>query len=286
MKFLKNIIPAIILAAILFSPGCDEIDAPYTKQFSGSNGDTDKVVQKVLIEEFTGYRCPNCPAASAEAIRIADAYPDQVYVLTIHAGPFAFPVDKEAYDFRTDVGAALKDAFNIVSFPRGLVNRSEYHGELEQPSDNWGLIVQELVKKEPKVTIELVPFYNDNDKELGVEVTVTYLEAGSSNEALSVYAVEDSIAARQIDGSDIIEDYVHKHVLRGSFNGVWGDQLSDSDIPAGEVIEKNYSLAIPDENLPNGERPWNPEKIKILAFVHDFNRSGEILQVEEADLIN
>ena len=47
--------------------------------------------KKVLIEEFTGHRCTNCPAAAKEISAIQNIYGDQVIAIAIHpSGGFMF----------------------------------------------------------------------------------------------------------------------------------------------------------------------------------------------------
>ena len=45
--------------------------------------------RNVVIEEFTGINCPNCPDGHVVANNIMDAYPGRVWAVNIHAGNYA-----------------------------------------------------------------------------------------------------------------------------------------------------------------------------------------------------
>ena len=76
--------------------------------------------KKVLIEDFTGFKCANCPDASSELHKIEEIYPDKVIGIAIHAGSFAEPSGVFVTDFRTDEGNEITD-FRSGAFQPGLV---------------------------------------------------------------------------------------------------------------------------------------------------------------------
>ena len=45
----------------------------------------------ILIEEFTGAKCPNCPAGTQALEAILDKYPDNVVVVGVHSNFLANP---------------------------------------------------------------------------------------------------------------------------------------------------------------------------------------------------
>ena len=78
----------LILISILIITSCDVEEGPF---ITGSNTyvNPDK---KVLIEDFTGHLCPNCPDAARELEAIHDIYGDQIIGMAIHVSTtFARP---------------------------------------------------------------------------------------------------------------------------------------------------------------------------------------------------
>jgi hypothetical protein len=91
---------------------------------------------------------------------------------------------------------------------------------------------------------------------------------------LAVYFSEDSIVKWQKDGSINDSTYVHNHVLRGSFNGMLGEDLGV--IAAGDEIIKNYSTALipPDVDVNH---------VYLVAILTN-TVTKEVIQVTEVKL--
>ncbi len=290
MKFkIKIILSFIILSIILYS--CDIIESPYTESGNIKPPDTSEIVQKVLIEDFTGHTCINCPAAHKIAKSIYDKNPGRIVIMAIHAGnEFASPTVEHPYDFRTIAGTEIDDYFKVSSLglPYGLINRRLYDNTLILSRFKWEDATQEALKREPVCGIKIIPAYNEIKKEIKVEIQVTYIGEGSKSHNLAVFVVEDSIVSYQKNTPKDEENYVHNHVLRTSVNGkTWGEPLSTKDITKGEKFTRSYTMIIPKENSTPGERYyWRPEKLRIIACIMDTEKNYEILQVEEVNLIS
>ena len=131
----------ICCAFALFSLGCDEIspkinpivdqgDCPLVDESVVSGQE-----RQVLIEEFTGVRCVNCPAGS-QAIEDLLAIPgERLVAISIHAsGPFSPPYPESLYDFQTPDGENLLNFLGIpLGFPTAVVNRHQFAGEGKSP---------------------------------------------------------------------------------------------------------------------------------------------------------
>jgi hypothetical protein len=88
---MKNRLPAILALAVFIS-GCDEITGLKRQPVVTSPPPGDSVVKKVLVEDYTGHTCGNCPAAARMLNdTIKPLYGDRLIVLGIHAGYFAEP---------------------------------------------------------------------------------------------------------------------------------------------------------------------------------------------------
>ena len=70
---------------------CDIIEEPYFKENNGGGETPEPKVQKyVLLEDYTGVKCVNCPAAGEFALQLQEQYHHKVIVLGVHAGSLAF----------------------------------------------------------------------------------------------------------------------------------------------------------------------------------------------------
>lgn len=279
MKVEKIVLAFFITFLIVLISGCDVIEPPYTK--SNKPDDDTSSKQKILLEDYTGFRCPNCPAAQKLAQQLKTIYKDRLIIMAVHAGYYAKPQGSiYTYDFRTPVGNELDNYFgnSNAGNPNGMVNRVTFSGSKILYPDQWENAIVSIINQKPKVLLTLKPTLNQLTRELNVRVEVKYLEQGSSNHHLAVYITEDSIVNYQTDKNanpTDVKDYVHNHVLRESLNGTWGDQLSTEGIKKDSVVIKEYNYTIPTT------KDWRLNKLNIIAYVHDKGESYEVLQVEE-----
>ena len=277
MRYIKTLFT--ILAFSLFIISCDKIDEPYTKKNNGG-GDTNNVVRKVLLEDYTGHKCVNCPAAAIIAHDLKDYYKERLIIMSVHAGYFAMPSSSGdySYDFRTPVGNELDQYFGIsnIGNPNGMVNRKKISGSQVINPNNWGTAIGDIIDLPPDASISIENTFNNTSRKLSMNVETKLLNQISGNYSLCVYILEDSIVAAQKnndpavgDTPDIL-DYVHRHVLRGSVNDTWGESIGT------ETAAKNYSYTL------NAE--WDADNCYILAFIYNDD-SKEIIQAEEKKVV-
>ncbi len=260
---------------------CDIIEAPYMTDREVDNGDTTEVVRKVLLEEFTGHQCPNCPEGSKVAEELKTYFGDQLIILSIHAGWFARPLDGTfSNDFRTDEGEELNDFFGCVHYPIGMVNRTYYENSRLLGPAAWGDAIASITELPPAFKMDVNLNYMPDNLLLDISVEVTSLINCQIDYQLSVFIIEDGIISPQRTNNPdyptgIIHDYEHNHMLRKAVNGTWGDRLNDDFFSHGDKFTKNYQLTLDNE--------WVPENCSVIAFVYRTDNM-EIHQVEIAPL--
>src|SRR5687768_15899717 len=80
--------------------------------------------KNVLIEDFTGVRCVNCPKAQKEAEEISKLNEGRIVINAIHLSDFAIPYKGSDYDFRTTDGSNLITVLGDPgALPKGSINR-------------------------------------------------------------------------------------------------------------------------------------------------------------------
>lgn len=269
------LIPFILIA-------CDIIDEPYRES---QIVDTTKITTKVLLEEYTGFRCGKCPEATEIAHNLKEKYPGKVILLSVHAGGYAKPTTAHPYDFRTKIGEELDAFFGMSNAgnPCGMVNRIGFHPKSHILREaQWESAIRSALAKENLIDLTLQTTFNQTTNQILVQVEIKYLKPGSANHNLCIYITEDSVVQYQRDDRLIppdVEDYVHNNVFRDGITSTWGAPLSQNDIPTGSSFSKEFTYVIPQD------KDWNPSKLKIIAFIHDNGESFEILQVAEKKLI-
>lgn len=269
-----KILVTILFGTLLF--GCDIVEEPYMNPIDDGNN-TGETVQKVLLEEFTGHQCPNCPGGAQVASQLHDFYGDRFIVIAYHAGWFARTSSLFPIDYRTSAGEEFNTFFQVNAYPSGMVNRTVVNSnQLLNPTD-WGSATADFIEKEPILEFSLTKFYNSSNRNLLVNVTA---KAFSQLNALKlcVFVVEDSLVSPQIVPEDenypngINPEYVHNHVYRTSLNGAWGTDL----FTEGAINNQTQTISV------NGtiNEEWNVENLSIVCFAYEVE-SGEVIQTED-----
>lgn len=298
---MKKIIYSLFLLSIISS--CEVIEGPYmTGNGGGVDTNSNQYVKNILIEDFTGHLCQNCPDAARELEAIHDLYGSQIIGLALHVGstfarPYPLSQPKFTYDFRTKWGEELDGFFNIsdAGLPKGMINRIDYPGDHRKNKGQWLASVQQELDKEVVFGLNITSSFDGNNSI--IDISTDALKNITGDYKLVVCLTENEITNWQKDGVIEDENYIHNHVLRSLITSAWGDDVSlSTNISNGENYTHNYSVNLADlENFNidysnntlfqgNGESGgWNQNNISILAYIYD-NSNYEILQVEYASL--
>ncbi|MCF8230914.1 MAG: Omp28 family outer membrane lipoprotein [Bacteroidales bacterium] len=276
----------IILTASLFT-ACDEIAMPYSRNQDNGGDDTInggedsvEVVQKVLVEEFTGHKCPNCPEAHVILADLKDQYGENLVVISIHAGFFARPDNSGQYtmDFRTGAGETMNDFFDVAEYPSGMINRGKDQENLVLNKDIWRNVIGRQAGQKAKAVLDFEVDYNQQNRTISADFDIEFVEQVEGNYKLSAFITEDSIIAPQKNnneniGPSNISDYEHNHVLRSTLNGTWGETVSEETI----TPQTTYSLSYNGFDIPEN---WNVDKLSLVAFVYK-EETYEVIQTEK-----
>lgn len=236
--------------------------------------------RKVLIEEFTGVRCVNCPDGSAEIENLQSLYGENLVAVSIHAGFFSEPYPENQYDFRTPEGTQIQAYLGEPDgYPTAVINRKKFEGEsaLQLGRAKWaGLIAQEA-NIPPVINVNAEVAFDAASRDM--EITVTSVPVADINAPLflTLMITESGIKDMQYTNNGFEPEYNHKHVLRKVITGTTGDPLGDA-FTLGDNIVSTYNF-----NLPVG---WNPVNCHVIAFVHHASGSDkEVLQVDETNIV-
>ena len=266
---MKKINPIILtILTLLFITSCDNVALDERLQYV----EPPEVGRAVLIEDYTGQYCVNCPRASVEIERLLEEYGDSVVIpVAIHSGPFSKDKNGVYSPLYTEVGDLYFSRWNLSSQPVGLVDR--LFGPMPLSYTDWaGGVNYEIAFKAP-VSFMTTVDCDDETRQASIEVQTIGLDSTRVSGKLQVWLVEDSIDSFQLmpDGSTA-EHFNHMHVFRASVNDPWGDDVS---VGHGEVAVKNYDIAM--------DPVWVPEHCAIVVFLYD--ESG-VRQVAKKKLKN
>ena len=206
----------------------------------------------VLLEDFTGQRCVNCPKGTEVIEQLQQTYGDSTFIaVSIHGGPLGFAGNASQTGLATPLGDEYYNHWQLEYQPVGLVNR---HGAVNYT--DWPKMVREEMAKTAPVELKLAATLTSGQVRVALEAFGT---DGETTGKLQVWILEDGITALQLmpDGT-ANTSYVHNHVLRAAVNGTWGE---DFTIKEGEQKTLTMSMKVEDE--------WNARNLSIVAFVYN-----------------
>ncbi len=255
---------------------CDKVEPPYKENHS-TIIDTTTYVQKVLIEDYTGHRCGNCPRAHEKLSELIGIYGNRVIGIAIHSGFFAEPLLPDyPEDYRTDVGNELTTAFGVELYPVGMVNRTEQSGTLLLSYDAWASAVADIVSQQPKAFITVQANLNTSNQMITATSTIKLIQSLPDSLKLCMYLTEDSIISTQTDYNqtpNLVSNYVHNHVLRKSLNGTWGTSIPLTGKQVGDTLIRTFSIA--------WNTTWNSKHCHIVSYIYNAS-NNQIIQVNES----
>ena len=219
----------------------------------------------VLLEDFTGQRCINCPMANDEIHALQEQYgADTVIAVAIHSGPLGFHTNAKFVGLSTETGDEYYNHWNLEYQPVGLVNRG-----LPMEYTAWNTRIREELQKPAPVRIDIA--VQRNSDELIINADVEGVD-GMVSGRLQLWVVEDNVTAFQLMPDGTRNDtYLHQHVFRTALNGTWGEEMT---VKEGEhSVTPNYTLKVPAE--------WKIDDLAIIAFL--YNDQG-VLQVRKIEL--
>jgi hypothetical protein len=298
MKTIKIIFGTLLLAGMLAS--CDYLQQPYTVQ--GPNGCTSpepsftprtNPVRKVLIEDFTGHFCGNCPEAHVVINNLLSSttYAEKVVAVAHHssyAGTFTEPwltlgnPDlKFTYDFRNPISSEIDYKYNGLSYPIGLVNRKMFGSTQVVGHNTWQSHVNEILNMPQAMDIQLVNYYDPAQQSVCSYYYTQALTQLTGDYKILLFLTEDSIIQWQKnkDANPMyVPDYLHRHIMRASFNGLNGTPVNEGGyIASGETHIDGFSISTANTD-------WNIAHLKVVAFVYN-TATEEIIQVEEVPVL-
>ena len=306
---MKNLMPIyFVLITILIFSSCDKVEFPYPQQVAEPASCTEPIFdsnlntqRNVLLEDFTGHRCPNCPGATYNAIQYQNTLEGQgkhLIIVGMHATDLAEPLTSGTEflsEYRTTDGDNFGNLTNSYSeyfggatgfayVPIGLVDRANYNSSNVVDVGDWNNAIDDRFSLPLQANLQMEINYDVAFDKACIYIETEFLQNLGGNYNLVVYVVEDSIVDWQINGlngdptyplDENIEFYMHRHVFRGAVNGTWGASIATGGVTIGQEIVKGYNVDIKPE--------WNPEHISFVAYVYD-DATKEILQVIEQHL--
>lgn len=272
MTLLNKLTAFIIIGISLIS--CNEVPLELPQK---GNIESDRVV---LLQEFTGVKCPNCPKGAAEAKRLLNEYGDNLVVMAIHGDFLTDPLPESLYDFRTDDSREIEDASPFQGKPAGAINRRKLDPVfLAYDTDFWDEYIVDELSLPATMNVLVEATYDESSNAITVDVFVKPLETLMGGYTISVGITQGGIIDAQEDGSVILDEYEHDHVLRKMLTNPLGDILA-SDLIKDVQLKRTYTYTIPTDDLA-----YDIPNLEIVAYVsRDGAAESPIIQAAKTHI--
>lgn len=264
---INKLLPILFLGILASCEDTIDSDNRYTP------ASTPEVKRSVLVEEYTGTTCLNCPHGHALIESLQEYYNteenleqgNELIVVGIHIPNWGLSVTRGG--FITPEAADLTP--EGVNPPQAQVNRT---GQLLDRPD-WSKIIAQQFCREPEVTFP--------DRLLATVDSTTIMVQGiitsGNNYAdarLHVWLVEDNITYRQRmpDGNPNYE-YVHQNVYRAFMTASY----AGDDFPLTRNVARTFTKTYPVSES------WDMNNMRVVVFVE--TPTGGVLNACQTKII-
>ncbi len=228
----------------------------------------------VLVEEFTGAKCSNCPAAHKVFEGYQHLYPGRINIIELHRqdNPLTHPMEGAKYDLRHDEASIIADQVykGAGNLPVAGISRFAGSKGRELSRTDWPDVIENQLKIADSINLAIESKYDASSGQATIKVTMIYVKPVAYPHNLSMAIVEDSlIDIQKYPSTDTVypekdDNYVFMNVFRGMVTAVpLGDPVLEK-LPLkepGRVVVRNYSYK---------PKVVDPAHCRVVAFVNAF----------------
>ena len=242
--------------------------AAYTVMVIVEGGDVEPTGKMVLIKDFTGARCVNCPAAAEYAHNLQHQLDeDHIFIMSVHAGFLAQPMGQFP-NFLTDEGTEWYN--NHDSNPLFTVDHVALADGNSLKVEQIDTPVVTALDEEQSFEIVIGRQFDPTSRQLQVNIQAVSLTDRDGHFFITACLVEDNIVGWQIIPGGTDKEYVFHNVFRGTLNGAYGESFEDHHVDSDDTFTFSYNTEI--------NADYNADECYVVVYVYDRNQGDKILQ--------
>ncbi len=228
----------------------------------------------VLMEEFTGVRCINCPDGHLQIELIQNTHPGRVAAVALHSDflGVAYPGQPE---LRIPEAQNLEDLLGpAAAKPMAAIDRILFSGESTELIflQQWAARVNQQLNEPVRMNLSLESRIENND--LIVKITVMFLHNNNADLRLTLLLTENNVEVPQLTNSGVDSTYSHQHVARAFLTRYNGNNLGYLG-ETGRVVVKEFRYS----NIAGAG--WKLADMKLVAFIHESGAGKRVFQTVE-----
>lgn len=209
----------------------------------------------VLLEDFTGQNCTNCPDGHVAIEQITASLGDSVVPVGIHGGSLAIAAP---IGLKNPTGEEYYKAAGQPPQPAGVINMQTAPLQVSA----WGSSINRIIMNPTPFTVKAEAKVNGSN----FDIDVAFSSGEDYKGKLMVWICENNIIRSQLDHGVLVQDYVHNHVFRAAATeDIWGLPV---ELEAHKPQYEHFSYPI--------DMFWDPANIYAVAFLYN---DGGVAQV-------
>ncbi|MCE2961754.1 MAG: Omp28-related outer membrane protein [Chitinophagales bacterium] len=242
----------------------------------------------VLLEEYTGASCVNCPDGHRIVKEILTQFGSRVAAVGLHpkGNVLAKPVEEgnPDLDFTTEEARLLANTFLVSSLPSGTIDRKQFDGSIVQGRFELKQRVESVINSDVKVNVKSRVYFDNKAGKSVLEIECTMLEDIAEDLNFSIMLIENKLDAPQKSGSIVLDPYEHEHVLRKMLTNALGNSLKKATedgggYKKGRVFLKRIELE--DFSLTK----YKAENLYLVSFISNAS-TNEVMQTSQTKVKN
>lgn len=287
----------IFFILVMLSISCKEVyDNPIQKIPAAildttflNNNTLVQMPKKVLVEEFTGVKCSNCPDGHAVLKTLQDKYKEKMIPISVHSYFLGTPygdeqnlTNKFAQSIWNLLGGSEKPTAGIDRIANGAT-KSNF------PRTDWDTKIAERLAVASSANIIDTIFFDNIRQKYIYQVKVEFTQETSEQLALAVAFTQSKIVATQLKGIVEIEDYDHEHVLRYMFTDIKGDALlfanGLSKYEKGRTYIKQFEIDVTKIRDRDGNKTLDAEELKNVIILENCELVSFLTKISNNNVV-
>lgn len=229
--------------------------------------------KKILIEEFTGVKCQNCPTGHTEVKNLIAANPDKIIAISLHSNFLGTKYSFSQFDLLNEEAEKLYKEYGASSKPAAMIDRVKYNNLQVLSRTEWSAALTPLKTKTTPVNIHIKNTYSESKRSVRVRATIHFTENMADDLKYTVFVVENNITTAQLQPDGTIDTfYKHAHVLRKTLTDFNGNTLAAPIVKSKTFIKEFDYILKADQKAEN---------MQIAVAVHKSGVVKDVLHCEE-----
>ena len=253
--------------------------------------------KRLVVEEFTGMDCPNCPQGILALERMEEIYGERLIPIAYHT----YPGDIYAGDFTSFVSTEL----GLIGAPSGLINRGEVSYPMYRTTTNgeadymfnspdrscWMDVAEDEMSEYADADIRITAEYDTQTQILTVPYEITYaLNQKGLNVTLQLLVTEDGLPGYQTNNLYNVSDPDLGEWGKGGANASATVVCTFNDVARAKADYANYGDLLPVNveagKAYTGTLTLNEEQLRYVDDIHYTHAALLLLDANTGRVIN